>query len=237
MSLSHIESPSALLAFALVSGTRIGERITVGQVQDPDPREPRRPVDILLWRYDGLLPRPAVQPPGRGAARTAAALAAGRYFPPRCRLDAAAILLRRLGRKPVPDLLGLMVHPPAPPATIPAWTWIRRIQALSALAIAQLDDGWHRSPHRTILLDLAEGPEDWVIEAALAALAMIADSSEEARPEIVDVFTRQLVWHADHAGGHHVQSRHATAQLALSLPRDALPDGFTELAEAIRQHR
>jgi len=43
LQLSHIESPSALLTLALLTGTSLGERVEVDAVQQPDPRMARRP--------------------------------------------------------------------------------------------------------------------------------------------------------------------------------------------------
>jgi tetratricopeptide (TPR) repeat protein len=178
--LSHIESPSALLTVALLAGTALGDRIKVQRVQRPDPRVPRRRVRHLLWHYRGKLPRAAVDPPSPAAAQAAAELAAGRYFAPRYRVDHARALLRVAVDRPVAELLGLMAHPPPPPPELlpAAWEWVRRVQVLAALAVAQLDGGWQGSARREVLLDLAVPG----LDPAVTGLAdkMLAERDGEA---------------------------------------------------------
>lgn len=230
--LSHLESPSALVTLALMTGTSLGERVEVDAIQEPDPRMPRRPIRHQLWRYQGKLPQPAIPMPAPRAIEAAAALAAGRHFAPWYRLDRARALAQAVGQAPVAELLGLMVHPPAPPAELApaAWNWIRRVQTLAALAVAQLDDGWQHSIRREVLLDVADGSEDWTVEAAQCALAWIASSSADAQAEIAHWFAERLVWLAEHAAaGHHtILSGTTTCQLALTLPD--LGSAFTDLA-------
>lgn len=149
-------------------------------MQRPDPRVPRRRVRHLLWHYRGKLPRAAVDPPSPAAAQAAAELAAGRYFAPRYRVDHARALLRVAVDRPVAELLGLMAHPPPPPPELlpAAWEWVRRVQVLAALAVAQLDGGWQGSARREVLLDLAVPG----LDPAVTGLAdkMLAERDGEA---------------------------------------------------------
>ena len=219
---SLIDSPSALLSVAMLTRSRLGERVTVQAVQEPDPRLPRRPVRHLLWRYDDKLPRPAVRAPRPATVAAAARLATGAYFPPRYRLDRAWSLLAAAGPGPVPELLGVMAFPPAPPPELAAapWRWTLRVQTLAALAVALMEQSWDGSARREVLLDLADGPEDWTVDAALAALAWIADTTPAARPEILSLFCRRVsgLAGARVAGAGEPQSGATACVLALGFP-------------------
>ncbi|HKE99359.1 MAG TPA: tetratricopeptide repeat protein [Actinomycetes bacterium] len=236
---TQVESPSALLALALFTGNGLGAGVSVGEVLLPDPREPRRPVRHLVWRYEGARPVPAVPPPRQAAALAAGELAGGRWFPPWYRLDRAVALCAACRPDPVPDLLGLLVHPPPPRQPVaevpPVWRWIRRVQALACMGLAQLGPGWDDTPRREVLLDLADGPEDWTVEAALAALAWIAGTTPAALPEIRHLFTQRVVELAeeDARGGHFVQSRRSALTLALGI--DGLPPEVAEIARRLLQ--
>jgi hypothetical protein len=81
-----------------------------------------------------------------------------------------------------------MVNPPPHPAQIPIWVWLQRVQVAAALIIACLDHGWQGSVRRRVLLSLARGPMDWTIEAAIIALAQIAQEEASAVGEITKLF-------------------------------------------------
>ncbi|WP_202867559.1 tetratricopeptide repeat protein [Kribbella pittospori] len=67
LTVSALEPPSALLAFGLAVP---GSEVTVSEILPPDPRLPvslrgsqSRPVETVVWQYDGSVARPAVAPP------------------------------------------------------------------------------------------------------------------------------------------------------------------------------
>jgi hypothetical protein len=62
------------------------------------------------------------------------------------------------------------------------------VQVAAALALLGVDGGWQGSTRREALLGLALGPMDWTVDAAVVALARLAEHDEEARPEVHEVF-------------------------------------------------
>ncbi|WP_143031690.1 tetratricopeptide repeat protein [Actinacidiphila guanduensis] len=172
---SMIEPPSASLAF-LAAFPR-GE-IVNRSVGEPDPREPVRPVGRAVWRYEGLTAHPAVPAPSPEAARLVRDTASATWP----HIPAAYDHGVRLSGLALDDLLGVLAHPPEPPddqqgrflrAHRPE-LWIRAVQTFACLGLAhhRADEPWVGSVRRSVLLDLLDGPEDWVSEAA--AFAMVA---------------------------------------------------------------
>lgn len=102
--------------------------------------------------------------------------------------------VRPAGR--VRSLVGRLVGRPPVAAPPPIWhgamapaVWIQRVQLASALALLYVDSGWSGSARRRILLDLARGPLDWSVEAAVVALTEAALECGEALPEVASLFT------------------------------------------------
>jgi hypothetical protein len=97
----------------------------------------------------------------------------------------------RLSALPLEDLLGVLVHPPEPPAgTDLTWPdWLRSVQAWACLGIAHhhSDEPWPDSTRRSVLIDLAYGCEDWTTEAALLGLIATAWVHPDTRAEINDL--------------------------------------------------
>jgi hypothetical protein len=116
---------------------------------------------------------PAVSPPDPGIAGQIASLAQQPYALDRWHAPARA-LGTRLGAKALPSLLGVMAHPPAPPAGWRVWDWLLAVQLASALTLAHIDEGWDGSLRQTALMSLVYGPMDWSGAAALMALAVLA---------------------------------------------------------------
>lgn len=172
---SMIEPPSATLAFLMSFPN--GE-LTNQSVGDPDPREPTAPVGVRVWSYDGLTSRPAVPPPSPEAARLVRDTASATWP----HIPAAYDHAVRLSGLGLDDLLGVLVHPPLPAQDEPGSflrdhrpeLWIRAVQTFACLGIAhhRADEPWQDSRRRSVLVDLLNGPEDWVCEAA--AFAMVA---------------------------------------------------------------
>lgn len=176
VSLSALESPSACLAIELYQLEHFGAadlNVDVAKIQRPDPRLPLGPVEYLLWRYNGNRPQPAVALPSSEVAGMMAAFAAVPY-----EIDAWSYLGQRsassLGSASLPDLLGVMVHPPKRQDPFTIWEWVHRVQFAAAFTLAHLDEGWEGSLRRQALLSLARGPMDWTVEAAIVALWRVA---------------------------------------------------------------
>lgn len=189
LSLSSIESPSSRLALDLVSGSPV--RATIAQIPSPDPRVPRRPVDFMLWKYEGTDPSPAVPAPDPPVARSIARIAA-MPFDRKIWDRAARALAAELGPSQVVQILAAMVHPSEPPAGTPWWAWIHQLQVAAAMVLARLDSGWEGSTRRKALISLALGPADWTVSASLAVLPDIARETPESREEILGVFRELL---------------------------------------------
>jgi len=172
LALSDVEAPSNLVAAALVfPGVRID--VAYSHVATPDPREPVAPVAHVLWKRDGDVLVPAVDPPPPDVLAHIAELATGRY-------DAelvwarASRLARQLGPSSARALLACVVHPPPLPPERDAFDWVFRVQHTVACTLAHLDAGWDGSARRAALMSLLHGPRDWSTEAAIVALAWLA---------------------------------------------------------------
>jgi tetratricopeptide (TPR) repeat protein len=173
--LSNIESPSALLAVRrAMAALHVALEVGVDdRVPQPDIRQPLRPVEYHVWRYEGFKAVPNVPPPDPAIAEQIAQLAQIPYH-----LDVWHDPARRLGQRLGPaalmDLLGAMVHPPAAPQGWKEYDWIAAVQLASALSIAYIDEDWEGSRRRAALTSLAYGPMDWSGAAAIMALAVLA---------------------------------------------------------------
>jgi len=191
--LSSIEAPSARLAARLMLDARgVSFRLGVAEALSPDPRQPLRPVEYQLWRYEGMDPTPAVPPPDPAITGSIAALAQTPYALDRWHAPARA-LGQRLGQTALMSLLGVMVYPPATPAGWDEWDWVISIQLASALTIASIDAGWEGSRRKAALNSLIYGPMDWSGAAALIAMAALARQDRRVNIEF-DRICRDL-WH------------------------------------------
>jgi hypothetical protein len=70
-------------------------------------------------------------------------------------------------------------------------TWARRELPLG-IAHHQTDEPWANSTRRTVLLDLADGPEDWVCDAALNAMVAIARVDPQVRHDVAVAVANQV---------------------------------------------
>ena len=192
--LPFLEAPSARLAFdlqmAALNNTTTFD-CTVATIPKPDPRKPRTAVEYLLWKYKGTTPMPAVDPPSEQVAAAVGKIAVRDYdFDDWWQV--AGQLAAKLGPDRVDQLLGVMVHPPLPPEGMPAWLWVQRIQFAAAYTIAQIDTGWNGSLRRKVLLDLANGPMDWTVDAAVVALTALALKNRAARPDVQQLIVGRM---------------------------------------------
>lgn len=203
---TSLEPPSMRLAFRrqmLGFGATGDSTVSYGQIQSPDPRLPRKPVDFLAWRYreaaSGGLTTDAdpvlVQPPT--SVTDAVAWLAGHGFYRPGWYDAAE---KAVGSLPHPiraeHLVAAMTHPPVAPNDWPEPDWVFRCQVATALMIAHLDPElpWANSERRKVLLDLARGPMDWTVSAAVVALAEVAGRDADAISDVHAEF-RDLLGH------------------------------------------
>ncbi|HEU4326448.1 MAG TPA: tetratricopeptide repeat protein [Roseiflexaceae bacterium] len=194
VSLSALESPSARLAVERALARHSPDArlvVSVEQLQRPDPRLPSGPTDVVLWRYQGNDPQPALGPPFAEVANAVAELAARPFHADSWFAQAGQIAVR-LGEIAPRDLLATMVHPPEPPADVPVWDWIFRVQVAAAFVLAALDKGWDGSLRRRALFALARGPLDWSVAAAVIALVHLARREPAARAEIGTLYSELL---------------------------------------------
>ncbi|MBN1313114.1 MAG: tetratricopeptide repeat protein, partial [Anaerolineae bacterium] len=221
MGLSAMETPSARLALEMYCNAPVS--VGVANIQSPDPRQPRRDVQYVLWRYKGTDPITAVNPPAASVSRSVAELANQPY-----ELDkwntAAKRTAKQLGTEKLDDLLGVMVHPPEPQGGIPIWYWIYRVQVAAALVIAHLDDGWDGSLRKEVLTSLALGPMDWTVDAALVALLVIAKENPDSVHDIIAIY-KELLDNPPQPGA--ILYLGALIHCGLQLP---------DLPETLRQH-
>jgi tetratricopeptide (TPR) repeat protein len=180
LTMSAPEAPSALLA--LSHTVRGGLDVTTTDIPEPDPRRPRRKVRTLSWRLAGDELVAAVDPPN------APALSAMRLTEaPWYRLTTAEDDARSLAATGVSDadLVALAVHPSPGPSTVVPWEWIRRWEVVCCLALAE------RGSFQ-VLCDLADGPEDWICDAALAGLLALARRQPKRRKDVLAFATAHL---------------------------------------------
>ena len=125
--LSSLEAPSARLAVSrLLEAQGVSYKFGIADVLSSDPRQPLRPVEYQIWRYeeaDPMEPAPAVPPPDPAVAEGIAAIAQIPYALDRWHVPARA-LGPRLGLSALQSLLGVMVHPPTTPPGWDEWDWI-----------------------------------------------------------------------------------------------------------------
>ncbi|MFC0438849.1 hypothetical protein [Kutzneria buriramensis] len=167
---STIEPPSAQLAFHMVFPR--AEFHPQG-VDEPDARKPLYPgAGVAVWQYKGMLPRAAVKPPSPELAALVRA-AAVPAWPDILAVHERAAVLADVS---LDDLLGVLVHPPAPDEHHQRRpdVWIRSVQVMACLGIAWhgVEHPWRGSHRAQVLTELCLGPEDWITEAA--AFAMVA---------------------------------------------------------------
>ncbi len=183
LSLTAVEAPSNYLAFPALYECSL----SILRAHEPDVRKPRRPVDHLLWKYDGDRPSVAVPPPDAEVAKAVEELAKQPY-----RLDAwvrhAARVGQQLGPGRVRDLLAAMVHPPAAPEKFRPWAWVFRHQVAAALIVSQVESAWEDSARKKALWSLAYGPMDWTVDAALVALSALARDEEQTAEDVAALF-------------------------------------------------
>ncbi|MFE9954298.1 tetratricopeptide repeat protein [Micromonospora sp. NPDC005299] len=193
-------------------------------VADPDPREPRRATTCPLWRYDGTVAAPTLPTPSAEAAERVRQLAHPAWPHPPAAYDAAV----GLATLDLADLLGLLVHPPAAPATALGRVlagqdpslWVRSVQVWACLGLLhhRTDEPWAESTRRRVLLELVWGVADWVTEAALFALVTAAWVDPAVRADVARMVAERLAGVAAVARERRVPIAVSLAHLALATP-------------------
>jgi hypothetical protein len=220
MAIFGFEAPSALLAAEQNVGAFPLTRYSFGQF---DPRRPRRAVGVLAWKLVGERLVPGVPAPEESAA----ALVRPSQLPwsgrEQARRDAT-----RLASSTLDDLtlVALAVHPAPMPLALSPWEWIRRWQLVCCLALGQ------RHAVGT-LLDLADGPEDWLSDVALAGLAEIAYDSPALRARVVRAVIDHVRVTAARTEGLNLPHFGNECEVAMTLPD--LPSEDSEMLRAWRE--
>jgi tetratricopeptide (TPR) repeat protein len=199
-------------------------RIRVRGVPGPDdPREPVRPVQWRVWRYDGVDPWPTREP----APVTSTCAVRERTQVRWNHLPSLWEQTAQLGRIPLPDLLRVLTHPPTEPdcdlgAALrrhAPHAWVRAVQVTACCGIAHQQDGpWHSSTRRRVLADLMDGPEDWVCEAAAFAMVVHAWADPGSRRDVAALLADRLARTRRTCGDRTVSIAASLAQIALACP-------------------
>jgi tetratricopeptide (TPR) repeat protein len=242
ITLSALEAPSSRLAGRLgLEALCVSARMIflISSIQEPDPRLPRRAVRHQVWRYaeerkffgKKLTTEPvaAVPAPPEALAQAIARIAVGE-FNRSAWLAAAEDMVRRL-RPDVLDLLGVMAEPPFPPPEQDASIWLLKVQMAAGLAVARFDPEtpWPRSLRREVLFDLANGPMDWTVDAAIVALTALAQIEPEIVPDVTGLFLDLLE--------HQPRPGHLCYEQALIRCFPQLPGLPGELRASIDRYR
>jgi tetratricopeptide (TPR) repeat protein len=197
LKLSHLESPSCVIAFWLQMemwglksphATLIALDYQVDTIQQPDPRSPKAQVPYVLWAWEGTNPRPAVPPPDPRVQREIQQIAM-EPFHLEIWVPLAEKLGRELGPQGIPSILSTMVYPPRPNGG--SWrvlNWTQRVQVAAALVAAHVDAAWAGSERQRALYSLAYGPSDWTVGAALIALGVLARKDPAIRGDVEQAF-------------------------------------------------
>jgi tetratricopeptide (TPR) repeat protein len=162
------------------------------KVPSPDPRRRFATGSVDLWRYDGATALPALSPPSATAVARLRDVASVAWAHPIGAYD-RAIGFAGLS---LDDLLGLLVH--VPPPTGEDWRalgradpcyWPRFAQACVCLGILhhRREEPWPVSTRRRVLVDIANGVEDWTTDAAMFALVTAAWMDPLARSDVAAV--------------------------------------------------
>ncbi|UGQ14882.1 hypothetical protein LO772_15675 [Yinghuangia sp. ASG 101] len=236
VTLSALEPPSALLAVRSAF-PRFG--LTVRSVPEPDLRVPSRPGGYAVWAYDpgSTEARPVAGPPAPAVAAAVRELADPSWAHPAFAYDCAV----RLAGCELADLLGVLVHPPAPDdselgrafARHEPALWVRTVQIWACLGIAhhRADEPWAGSERRRVLVDLAFGTEDWVSDAALFAMVATAWLVPDVRDDVAELVGERFVEAVRAHRTREVTLLGSLAELALATP-EMIPD-VRELARTV----
>lgn len=233
LGLSMLESPSVTTVLEQYFRAN-GEQnpsfaISVGEIQEPDPRRPMSKVPFLLWAYQGTTPVRNLPKPSPKLAQAIGKIASEDFEIDRWR-GLARQLASKCNDNLMPQLLAVMLYPPATNPNFQIWDWVYRVQLATALVIAYVGTEWENSERRKALLSLAFGPMDWTTDAGLFALAQLAQSDPKIAGEVVKVYQR--VFDKMPTTGH-ISYVFVLTALGLELP--SLPPQFRQQLEQLKQ--
>src|SRR5262249_40007419 len=146
----------------------------------------------------GRRARAAVEAPPAEVLDAVTQLASQQSYTAQAWLRHAARIARDFTPDRAADFLAAMVHPPDIPAANllgkaqRPWVWVCRYQVAAALIVSQLESEGVGSRRREALLSLLWGPMDWTTDAALAALAVVAQDEEQAAADVLAVLREVL---------------------------------------------
>jgi hypothetical protein len=205
MAVFGFEPPSALLALERAVGRAPLKRCSSGSL---DPLLPRRKVGVLTWALAGERLVPGMPPPDEAAERLVRPSLLPWYGLAQARPDAA-----RLSEARVSDiaLASLAVHPGPTPAGMSPWAWVRRWQLVCCVALGQRQA-------TQLLLDIADGPEDWLNDSALAGLVEAAETNPAAASPVRDAVMGHVRLTAKRAKLVHLPHLVTECHIALTLP-------------------
>jgi len=188
-----------------------------------DPREPVRPVRWRVWRYDGLDPWPTREPASAASTALVRDHACVRWD----HLPALWEQTADLGRVPATELLSVLAHPPAEPGSDlgaalrrhAPHAWVRAVQVAACCGVAHGQDGpWRSSIRRQVLVDLVDGPEDWVCEAAAIAMVAHAWADPGSRRDVAAFLEDRLARAHRTCAGRNMTIAASLAQIVLACP-------------------
>lgn len=177
---SHIESPSVQIAWRLRMkeiGISLPYNVFYEAIQQPDPRVPKAQVDFVAWQYDGTKALPCMGEPDPRAAEAVAKIAGQRYNLPQW-AQLAKTTAASFGSPWAQHLVATMLNPPPAPDHVHPLDWVPRVQVAAALVLAFGEDGYRQ------LYNIAIGPVDWIVDAAIVAMGELAMHSPAIRPQV-----------------------------------------------------
>lgn len=234
VTLSALEPPSAFLTLATIFPK---VSVEVESVPAPDIRISPRPVAGAVWQYDGTRARPVLALPTDAVSAAVRDVATHSWWSPPEAYDRAVALS---ACDPV-HLMSVLTYPPAPPddetgralGRHAPQLWVRAVQVWACLGIAHhnADEPWAASRRRAILVDLLNGPEDWVTEAAAFALVVTAWVNPDARADAYELVARRMLDLVQARQEREVTILTSMCVLVLSLP--GVPAEVTSLARDV----
>ena len=181
INLNYLESPSVRLVVELelrAHNSATNLEFAIDAIPEPDPRE--SDVKLLLWKYDGDVPSPGIDPPPSEIANAIAELASQPYdYEANWQKAREAGAKWELSIEIAHQLLATMVHPPAVRDGIPAKIWLPRVQLAAAQVLACMELDNDIELEKSFLLVPLFGPIDWTVDAAAIALAQRAKEKPE----------------------------------------------------------
>lgn len=200
------EGPSAKLALEYTLGRKIA--LVVDEIPEPDPRVPRAAVTYPAWILVGTEVMPAAEQPEAEAYAALVVSTQPFWSISEVLADAHATLH---GGLDAAALSALATHPPLTPTGIPPWRWVRRWQVVCCFALAEMGASRY-------LMDMALGPDDWLVDASVAALRTYAGRNPEHREWILELVDLVVDMAAHRLGTTPISHFGSLCDLLASMP-------------------